>query len=419
VSRVAYLSSRYPAVTLSFIQREVLAVRRQGLEVDTYAIRRATPDAVLSAQDRREFEATSAVLPPDWLELLASHARAFLNAPRAYLGTLRRALALSPPGARGRLWQFFYFVEAMVLWRRLRSRGTRHVHVHFANVASDVALLVAHYGNHSGEGVPWSWSFTMHGPTEFYDVAAHRLGQKARDAAFVACIGDFSRSQLMALLPVDAWGKLHVVRCGVEVSVFDGRRTSVAHEAELRILNVAQLERRKGQAVLIEAIAQLADAGVPLRATIVGEGPERSALERLCEQLGVSDRVELVGAVGQDEIRAFYAHADVFCLPSFAEGVPVVLMEAMAMRMPVIATRIMGVPELVEDGVSGLLVAPGRSDELAAALRELAGSPPLRRRLGERGRQVVAERYDVEESARTLAALFTAHAGAGVSWRAT
>jgi colanic acid/amylovoran biosynthesis glycosyltransferase len=419
VSRVAYLSSRYPAVTLSFIQREVLAVRRQGLEVDTYAIRRAAPDAVLSAQDRREFEATSAVLPPDWPELLASHTRAFLNAPRAYLGTLRRSLALSPPGARGTLWQFFYFVEAMVLWRRLRSRGTRHVHVHFANVASDVALLVAHYGNQSGEALPWSWSFTMHGPTEFYDVAAHRLPQKAADAAFVACIGDFARSQLMALLPPEAWGKLHVVPCGVELPVFDGERAPVADEAELRILNVAQLERRKGHAVLIEAIAQLAEAGVQVRATIVGEGPERPALDRLCERLAVTDRVELVGAVGQDEIRDFYARADVFVLPSFAEGVPVVLMEAMAMRLPTIATRIMGVPELVEEGVNGLLVAPGRPDELAAALRELAKSPPLRRRLGERGREVVAERYDVEQSARALAALFAAQPGTRGSWHAT
>jgi glycosyltransferase involved in cell wall biosynthesis len=419
VSRVAYLSSRYPAVTLAFIQREVLAVRRQGLEIDTYAIRRATQDAVLSAEDRREFEATTAVLPPNWLELIGSHARAFLGAPRAYLGTLRRALALSPPGARGLLWQFFYFVEAMVLWRRCERRGTRHVHVHFANVASDVALLVAHYGTRAGGGPPWSWSFTMHGPTEFYDVAAHRLAQKAADAAFVACIGDFARSQLMGLLPPDAWGKLHVVHCGVELSVFDGRRAPAADEGELRILNVAQLERRKGQAVLIESIAQLVDAGLPIRATIVGEGPERPALERLCEQLGVTDRVELVGAVGQDEIRDYYTRADVFCMPSFAEGVPVVLMEAMAMRLPVVATRVMGVPELVEHGVSGLLVAPGRTDELASALRELATSPELRSRLGESGRQVVSERYDVEESARKLAALLTAPGAASGSWHAT
>jgi colanic acid/amylovoran biosynthesis glycosyltransferase len=413
VSRVAYLSSRYPAVTLAFIQREVLAVRRLGLELDTYAIRRATPDAVLSAQDRREFEATSAILPPDWGELLAAHARALLGAPRAYFGTLGRALTLSPPGARGRLWQLFYFVEAMVLWRRCRGRGTRHIHVHFANVASDVALLVAHYGNSSGEGLPWSWSFTMHGPTELYDVAAHRLPQKAADAAFVACIGDFARSQLMGLLPLGEWAKLHVVRCGVEVSVFDGPRAPAADEGELRILNVAQLERRKGHAVLIEAVAQLALAGIPVRATIVGEGPERPALERLCRKLGVTDRVALAGAVGQDRIRDYYSRADVFCLPSFAEGVPVVLMEAMAMQLPVVATRIMGVPELVEHEASGLLVAPGRPEELVAALSELAASPPLRRRLGEKGRQVVAERYDVDESARTLAALLVAQPGAG------
>jgi glycosyltransferase involved in cell wall biosynthesis len=247
----------------------------------------------------------------------------------------------------------------------------------------------------------------MHGPTELYDVPGHRLAAKARAADFVVCISDFARSQLMGLLDEDGWDRLHVVHCGIDP---DEYRPDPAPAGTPRVLCVGRLVPEKGQAVLVDAIARLRERGVPVECTLVGEGPSRPALETAIRARGLDGAVELAGAVSQDEIRAHYAAADVFCLPSFAEGVPVVLMEAMAMEIPVVTTRIAGIPELVADGVDGVLVAPGRPDELADALARLAGAPDERRRLGAAGRRAVLERYDIRAIGPALRALFERHA---------
>jgi glycosyltransferase involved in cell wall biosynthesis len=174
------------------------------------------------------------------------------------------------------------------------------------------------------------------------------------------------------------------------------------------ILTVGRLVAVKAHGVLVEAFAALVAAGVDARLTLVGDGPRSDALEARVRDRGLSDRVTFAGRVGQDEIGAFYKAADVFCLPSFAEGVPVVLMEAMASGLPVVSTAVNGIPELVEDGVSGLLVVPGRSDLLAAALRKLADDPALRAELGEAGRARVAESFEVDACAAQLAEHFAA-----------
>ena len=173
---VAYLTSLYPAVSHTFIQREVLELRRAGVQVETFTIRPAPEEHLLSPVDRSEAERTESVLPVPPKRLIAAHLRALGRRPLAYLRTLGRALSLSPGGMRGSLWQLFYFAEAIVLHQMLDQRGIRHIHVHFANVSADVALLVTEYANRRRE--PWSWSFTMHGSTEFYDVEQHRLRQK-------------------------------------------------------------------------------------------------------------------------------------------------------------------------------------------------------------------------------------------------
>ena len=314
--------------------------------------------------------------------------------------------------ARGRrLWQLFYFLEAIVVWSHCRRRGVRHLHAHLLNQASDAAMIASRYGNARGGGPAWTWSFTMHGPNEFYDVSRYRLAAKAGDADAVICISDFARSQVMGFTPEARWPRLRVVHCGLDPTEFDPDQAPPpvpVGAGPLRILYVGRLVPFKGQAILLEALAALRAGGVEARLTMIGAGPSRRGLEARARELGLEAAVEFTGAVGQDEIRAHYAAADVFCLPSFAEGVPVVLMEAMAMRVPVVTSRIMGITELVEDGEDGLLVRPGRADELAAALRRLALDPELRRRLGRRGRERVVAEFDVRESGRELASIFAA-----------
>jgi colanic acid/amylovoran biosynthesis glycosyltransferase len=390
--------SRYPAVSHAFIVREVRALRRRGLEVHTFTIRKPRAAELLSSADREESENTFAVLPPRLPALLGSHLRALVTHPLRYLAALGIALSHSPPGARNRLWRIFYFGEALLVWDECRRRGVRHLHAHFANVGCEVAMLAARLG-----GSGWSWSFTMHGSTELFDETPHRLPAKIQRAALVVCNSDFTRAQLMKLVGREQWPKLHVVRCGLEAGAFTLRQHANS-SGPLQVLTVARLVPGKGHALLIEALQSLRERGLDVEATFVGEGPEWAGLEALAEQLHVP--VRFAGAVGQDDLPTWYSSADVFCLPTFAEGLGVVLMEAMAAGLPVVSTRVMGVPEVVEDGDSGLLVSPGRPDELAAALDRLAASSDLRERMGRRGRVRVEREFGLAAAAARLAELF-------------
>jgi glycosyltransferase involved in cell wall biosynthesis len=398
--KVGYLVSRYPAVSHTFVLREVAALRALGVEVDTFSVRTG---AALSEVDRVELATTTVLLPPSAADLLGLAAIA-LRHPGATWHLAREAVAASAGGPRATLWQLFYAAEALLLRRHLRRRGITHVHAHFANVASDVARLATRFTELTGGAA--TWSFTMHGPTELADVKGYGLARKVADADLVVCISDFARSQLMALVGEEHWDKLRVVHCGIDPSRFTPVDRDRPDGAPLEVLCVGRLVPEKGQSLLVEAVDDLCRRGVDVRLTLVGDGPSRPAIEAQLSRLGRRDHVHLTGAVGQDQILERYARADVFCLPSFAEGVPVVLMEAMATELPVLTTRITGVPELVADGANGVLVRPGRSDVLADALAELAKDPDRRRELGAAGRQTVIDEFEVKRSAEQLAKLF-------------
>jgi glycosyltransferase involved in cell wall biosynthesis len=395
----ACIVSRYPAVSHAFIVREVRALRRRGIDVHTFTIRRPGRHELLSAADRDEDARTFAVLPPRPLRLIAAHARALVSHPLRYAGTLAAALRLSPPGARQRLWRLFYFGEAMLVWGECRRRGLRHLHAHFANVGSEVALLAARFG-----GAGWSWSFMMHGSTELFDETPHRLPEKIRRARLVVCNSDFTRAQLMKLVAREQWDKLHVVRCGIDARAFASRRQRTP--GPLQVLTVGRLVPGKGHALLLQALYLLRARGVEVEATIVGDGPERDGLEALASELMLQRQVRFAGAVGQDELPVWYERADAFCLPTLAEGLGVVLLEAMAAGLPVVSTRVMGVPEVVGDEATGLLVSPGRADQLADALERLAASPELCERLGRHGRMRVDNEFSLDAATTRLIELF-------------
>jgi len=401
---LAYITGYYPAVSHTFILREVRALRRRGVEVSTTSVHRSD-QVPLSDADREEFENTHALLPPRPAEVAKAHLYALVRHPRAFLATLRLSLRQSRPGVRGPLWQVFYFGEAVLAWNHWRKLGVRHVHSHFVSVSADVAMLASHIGKLAGKG-PTSWSATVHGLIEMEDVQWPRLAKKVDHADAIVCISDFTRSQLMSAVDEDQWSKLHVIRCGIEPAAYEhvGEPPS---DGRLRVLCVGRLFPEKGQSVLLHAFARIVERGFDAELELVGYGPAEKNLQRLTNRLGLADRVTFAGAVGQDTIATHYQAASVFCLPSFWEGIPVVLMEALACRRPVIATAVAGVRELVRDGETGLLVSPGREDELADALERLLGDPALRRRMGEAGRRVVAETYDIDTSAASLSRLFT------------
>jgi colanic acid/amylovoran biosynthesis glycosyltransferase len=224
----------------------------------------------------------------------------------------------------------------------------------------------------------------------------------------VICISDFARSQLLGLAGEEHWPKVHVIHCGVDVEAFGPPERGRREEGPLRVLTVGRQVQIKAQAMLLYALADLRERGLDVAVTMIGDGPKHDDLRRIAAELGVSEHVTLTGAIGQDEIRDYYRRADVFCLPSFAEGVPVVLMEAMAMELPVIATRIMGVPELVDHGVSGLVVPPAREDLLADAIEALLRDPERRRDMGRAGRTKVAEEFNLRTEAERLRDVYRA-----------
>jgi colanic acid/amylovoran biosynthesis glycosyltransferase len=407
--RYALLVSEYPTVSHTFIEREVSAVRALGGEVSTFSVRPSSPAQALSEHARAELAGTTTLLGRPVGEYLRVHGWLALRNPRAWVSALLAAARRGPGTAKATLWQVFYFVEAGVLVAEMRRRRLRHVHVHFANNGADVARTAVDLASRTEAG--WSWSLAMHGPGEFEDVLAFDLAAKVRSAAFVACISDFCRSQLMRHVEPEHWDKLHLVRMGVDASRYLGRADQRAARppGALRVLFVGRLVPEKGPTVLVEAVRMLADDGRDVELVLVGAGDLGTALRAQVQRDGLQSRVVLAGAVGQDDLPELYAWADDFCLPSFAEGVPVVLMEAMATELPVVTTRIAGIPELVVDGEHGRLVTPGRSDELAAALLEVGAAGRDRtRRWGVNGRTAVQQGFDPVVHAAVLVRLVSA-----------
>jgi colanic acid/amylovoran biosynthesis glycosyltransferase len=400
---IAYLISQHPKVSQSFITREIDALRGAGLIVPTFAIWPAPDSETLSVADEAARAATYYLLAPTGRAgraLRGLHA----SSPKAIASTVRRAFRLGQ-GVRGKIWQFFYLVEALMLHAECASRGITHIHVHFANNAADVARLAVSLGKLSSGGIT-SWSFTMHGPTEFSNIRAFDLDNKAHDAKFIVAISDYARSQLLAILPVQDWPKVVVVRCGLSFDDVPVPAPRIrGSDDPLRVLCVGRLVPEKGQAILLQAIAELRGQRHACELILLGDGPEREGLEQLTQELEISDVTRFLGAVGQDEIHEWFDWADLFCLPTFAEGLPVVIMEAMASGVPVVTTRITGIPELIEHGHTGLLVPPGRPEAIAQALLDLSDRDRAAQ-IAKAAAKRVAELHNIDEEARKLALLF-------------
>jgi colanic acid/amylovoran biosynthesis glycosyltransferase len=397
--RIAYLVSRYPAISHTFILREVAALRAQGFDISVASIN--DPDRATSALTEEErFEAANTlyVKSAGLATILKSHAAALVTGPLRYLRGLAYALRLARTDAITLVYHVFYFVEAVIIGRWMAQEHREHLHVHFATPAATVALIAS-------KCFPITYSITVHGPDEFYDVAAYRLREKVESASFVLCIGMFARSQLMKITDFAEWCKLEICPLGVDPEVFTPAPFRERADP-FSILCVGRLVSAKGQHILVLAAEALVRAGQRVRVEFVGDGPDRASLESLTAERGLRDVIHFAGSVNQDRIRGFYERADAFVLPSFAEGIPVVLMEAMAMEIPCVTSMITGIPELIRHGEDGLLVMPSDVTGLASAMQSLIASPELRRRLGRSGRERVRECYNLPVNTRRLGDVF-------------
>lgn len=400
LDKIAYLTGEYPRATDTFIQREVAALRAMGREVETCSIRQTGPEHHVGPEQRAEAARTFHVLKAakSPLHLLRCHWRFLSTQPKRYGAALKLALSTNPGGIKNTLYQLFYFAEAAVLGAHLQDVGVTHLHNHIAKSSCSVAMLMSEM-----TGIPFS--FTLHGPDIFFAPDHWRLDEKIKRARFVACISHFCRSQAMSFSDAADWRKLHIVHCGIDPDLYE-EAVPDTDETSGDLLFVGRLAAVKGLPILLNALAEVPD----LRLTVVGDGPDRSALQDMARDLGVADRVDFIGYKSQREVAALLASHSIFVLPSFAEGVPVVLMEAMAARRAVVTTKIAGIPELVEDGTSGILVTPGDVASLSEALVALKSDPKRLTQMGEAGRAKVIKDFDVSREAAWLSDLFDGYA---------
>ena len=396
---LAYLTSQYPMLSMIFVLREIVQLRRSGFRIETASISAPDrPPEAMTAEERDEAARTYCIKAHGVFGALAAHLSSLVTRPAGYLRGWGLAVRLTRLDVRRLAFNLAYLTEALMVGRWMARASLRHLHVHLASQPATVGLFVKRV---FGFGL----SITVHGPDEFYDAPGQYLREKVEAADFVCCISHFARSQLMRLSPYEQWAKLDVCRLGVDPGVFKPavRRD---HDATFRILCIGRLTPAKGQHLLVDAVARLGAAGRPVQLQVVGAGVDRDSLERHVARLGAEQWVRFEGAVNQDRIRDFYARADCFCIASFAEGIPVVLMEAMAMEIPCVTTRVTGIPELIRDGVDGRLVAPSDLDGLAAALAALIDDAGLGRRLGASARQRVIDSYDLAANVELLAEQF-------------
>jgi len=395
---IAYLVSAYPATSHTFILREVLGLRKMGFRIATASINvDARPLSLITADERHERESTYVIKSHGLRGALIAQLWSLWHYPKGYAVGLLAALRRSLNNPRTTLRNLFHFTEALMVGRWMHREGIQHLHVHFATAGASVASLAR-------KVFTISLSMTVHGPDEFANVGNEHFHDKIEAADFVVCISHFARSQTMQHSAPEHWKKLHVSRLGVDPGAFSPVPRNGDPQC-FSLLCVGRLTPAKGQHLLLHAIAALHNSGEKVRLELAGDGPDRVSLQDHAETLGITALVKFHGALNHDQVKDLYASCDAFVLPSFAEGIPVVLMEAMASGVPCLSTRIAGIPELIEDGESGFLVSPSSLEELIDRLRQLIHDSALRKRFAINGRKRVCEAYHSERNIADLAAL--------------
>lgn len=395
--KIAYLVNQYPKISHSFIRREIQALERQGFEVMRIALRGW--DSVLAdAEDEAERTRTRYVVRGGTPALGLAAARMLLTHPVRFMHALKLAWCMSRGAERPLPVHLAYLAEACRIEPWLRAAGIAHLHAHFGTNSAEVAMLVQALG-----GPPWS--FTVHGPEEFDKAPLLRLADKVRRCDFVVAISSFGRSQLFRLVEQTHWPKTRVVHCGVDRTFHDvpaGSSTSTR-----RFVCVGRFSEQKGHLLLTDAVRRLGVQGVDCELVLAGDGELRGELEALIAHHRLQARVRITGWIDSNQVREEILAARALVLPSFAEGLPVVLMEAMALRRPVISTYVAGIPELVRSGEHGWLVPAGDVEALVEAMRDcLDALPEDLERMGEAARKRVLARHDVDTEAHKLGNLF-------------
>jgi colanic acid/amylovoran biosynthesis glycosyltransferase len=395
--RIAYLINQYPKVSHTFIRREIRALEELGLEVKRISLR-FCGEQLVDREDQDERDRTWVLLARGPLALCWPTLRVCASHPVAFLRAVGVAIRLARRRPKSFLQHMAYLAEAAALVAHFGHRGVSHVHAHFGTNSAAVALLWNALGGPS-------YSFTVHGPEEFDGPHALGLDLKIARAKFVVAVSEFGRGQLMRWCSHRLWHKLHVVHCGLDGRFLDSGPTPVPDSR--RLVCVGRLCEQKGQGLLIDAAGRLSRSGIDFELVLVGDGPLRSELQSLIRIQGLENKVRITGWQSGAAVAAELKAARALVLPSFAEGLPVVIMEALALGRPVISTYVAGIPELVSPGVCGWLTPAGALEPLCAAMTEALTAPVARlTEMGKQGAASVAACHCALSEAEKLHVLF-------------
>ncbi len=394
---LAYLVSQYPKVSHSFIRREIIELEKQGWQIFRLSIRGwdlELPDP----EDVLERARTTFVLREGPLSLAMAVASQMLRSPRRFFSTAALALRMTRRSDRPFIYHFFYLAEACWIAPQLKKRGIAHVHAHFSANDAEVAMLVSGLAD-------ISYSITFHGPDEFDKMKWPSLTEKIKRAAFVVAISSYARAQILRMLDYHAWGKVNVVHCGVDAKFAD--LDAVVPSETNRLVCVGRLCDQKGQLFLVRAIARFVKERPKFELVLVGDGEHRAAIDQLIAENDLGGFVTVAGWAPASRVKDEILRARALILPSFAEGLPVVLIEAMALGRPVLSTYIAGIPELVVHGKTGWLFPAGSESDMLDAIRDCLDTPRQRlQEMGELGRVRALARHNVTKEAGKLATLF-------------
>ena len=367
---ISYLINQYPKVSHSFIRREILALERQGFHVQRIALR-GWDEKVVDAEDITEQKITQYVLAQGVINLLIAALKVLLSTPARFFVALKIALKMARVSEKSLPYHLIYLAEACKMLPWLKSHQSLHLHAHFGTNSAEIAML-------AGVLAKLPYSFTVHGPEEFDKPQALGLNTTIQHAKFVVAISGFGRSQLYRWANFADWQKIKIVHCGLEASFYIAPAKSLPVKpiaARSRLVCVGRLCEQKGQMLLLEAAKKLHDAGLDFELILAGDGEMRTEIESLIAQHQLQDKVKITGWISSDEVRNHILSSQALVLPSFAEGLPVVIMEAMSLKRPVISTYIAGIPELLIPGENGWLCVAGDVDDLTKAMREALTLP--------------------------------------------
>lgn len=397
IMRIAYLINQYPKVSHTFIRREIQALERKGISVMRISVR-GWNDPLVDAEDAKERKQTRYVLKGGALPLIGAFFRLLLRHPIRTIRALGLEFRMARHSERPLPVHLIYLAEACQIFFWLKQADITHLHAHFGTNSAEVAMLVHMLG-----GPPWS--FTVHGPEEFDRPHQIGLPEKIRRASFVVAISSYGRSQLFRLVHHSYWPKIHVVRCGLDRDFL--KETPTRNLLTRRLVCVGRICEQKGQLLLLEAATLLAKQGIDFELILAGDGELRSEAEQFIALHQLTSKVRITGWITGAQVRDELLAARALVLPSFAEGLPVVIMEAMALQRPVISTFVAGIPELVTAGEHGWLVPPGDILALVNAIAECLAAPATSlEAMGNLGRSLVRRRHSVESEAAELILLF-------------